>query len=178
MHRSPFRLQADRPLADGIGAALADEDAVELGADHAVLRGNLEVVPLSVGFAGLGPRLLVAVASGTLGAPQGEDLSQPLVEALNLHAGRPDLVLSRDVVEHTAVAGLLWVTELQRQDVVGVGLPGAEVPVGRAVALKHAALGLPGSRVSKGNEKVLLEVVQRLGGPCLLRGGRLTGQAE
>ena len=34
------------------------------------------------------------------------------------------------------------------------------------------------SRVSKGNEKVLLEVVQRLGGPCLLRGGRWTGQAE
>ena len=75
MHWRSFRLKGNRSLADGIGPALADEDAVELGAYHAVPRGDLEPVPFSVGLAGLGPRLLVPVAPGTLGAPQWKDLS-------------------------------------------------------------------------------------------------------
>ena len=67
-------------------------------------------------------------------------------------------------MEHAAVAGLLGEAELQRQNVVGVRLPAADVPVGRAVALEDAVLDLPGGRISKSDEKVLLEVVQHIDG--------------
>ena len=112
MHRCSFRLQADQPLADGIGAALSKENTVEPGTDDAFSRGCLDPVPFRVRFASLGTCLFVNVASRTFGASERKDLTHLLVVALDFHAGWPDLVFSVYIVEYPAVPSLLGVTEL------------------------------------------------------------------